>query len=513
MTKTPLYSANLSIGSPTYEYESMLRHWRRCRAVLNGELHAKEHDSELDLINFSNLLVPFSPGMNPVMYKWYLAEAQLPGLVSQYMKVLVGGLLRKEPTIKLPDNIDPSALDWLRDYFTSDNKSIVSFLNEAITEELTTSRCWVSVDFPDLEEGEEGGLPFPVLWKAEDVINWQVSSKGGRTRLRRVVLRYVTHEYSSSPYHADLVPTVADHYLDEQGNYQVQLYQQSTTNDLSLANGEFTFGSLTGFSMIDNSSWEPVGPPRQPKIAGEPMKILPIFPLNGDYRLTPPMLSALVDKEVALYNKVSRRNHLLFGASTFTPVIFSNMQTEEFEKLARQGLGTWMRLSPEDRIDVFRSPSESLSDYEIAIAKDTEELSQLGIRILSPEAGESGVSLEIRNSTQLAQLGLLNTRLSQTMKAIIALMLSWALKTEVPTSEVDFELSADFDPTPLGGDWMRMVTEWYQSRLVPRSLWLKVAKMHDIIPPDYDDEEGVEEIGQDPLVTDPYATQQQTLQE
>lgn len=488
----------------------MLRHWRRARAVTSGELFAKEHDSELDLIDYTNLLVPFSPSMSPAQYRWFVAEAQLPGLVAQYLKVLVGGLLRKEPELTLPDGVDPAATDWLRHSFTSDNKSIVHFLNEALTEELTTSRCWVSVDFPnDLEEGDEG-RPYPVLWRAEDVINWQTSSTKGSTKLTRVVVRYVSHSYTTeNPYHADLVPTVADHYLNSDGNYQVDVYQQEANSGVHLANGELAYSHEFGFNLNSEYKWNKVSE-ALPQLNGNPLNFLPVFPLNGDYKLQPPMLTPLVDKEVALYNKVSRRNHLLYGAATFTPVVISDMNEDQFRSIVQQGLGTWMLLNQGDQVTTLQSPSDSLTNYEAAIAKDSEELSQLGIRILSPEPGESGVSLEIRNSTQLAQLGLLNTRISQTMKAIIALMVSWGLKTELGPEDVDFELSADFDPTPLGGDWMRMVTEWYQSRLVPRSLWLKTAKMNDIIPADYDDEEGLQEIGQDPINA---MNDQQTLDE
>jgi len=88
------------------------------------------------------------------------------------------------------------------------------------------------------------------------------------------------------------------------------------------------------------------------------------------------------------------------------------------------------------------------------------------------------------------------------MAEVLKLMLRWRYGKDLDVEGLDFKLSADFNPTPLGSEWARLVTEWYQNRLIPRSVWLSVAKQHDIIPSDYDDAAGLEEIGQDPLVQD-----------
>ena len=48
---------------------------------------------------------------------------------------------------------------------------------------------------------------------------------------------------------------------------------------------------------------------------------------------------------------------------------------------------------------------------------------------------------------------------------------------------------------------MRLVTEWYQSGLIPRETFVSVAKYNDFIPSDYDDEEAIAAIQTDPLTT------------
>ena len=496
-----------SVGSPTAEYQSMSTQWRRIRAVLQGEAYAKAYDSELDTINYTNLLIPFSPTMTPNQYRWFVAEAQLPGLVAQYLKVMIGGLLRKDPQLELPE-VFADHWDWIYNHFTEDNQPLLAFLNEALTEELISSRAWISVDFPrvteDMDDDTRAQLkPYPVLWKADEIINWQVtrSAATGRPELVRAVFRYVSKDYTEdNPYHPTLVPTVVEHYVDEEGIYTVDSYKQVNAIAVRLDNGEYSVVQQNGGNtdLSGEGEWELVDSVR-PQIQGSYFSRLPIFPLNGNYEPVAPMLAPMVDKEISLYNKVSRRNHLLYGAATYTPYVKSDtIGDEDFRILAQQGLGTWFKVGSADSIEIVTPPTEALSSYENAISQDVEELTMLGIRILAPEAGESGISLSIRNSTQLAQLGLLNTRVSQTMLSVISLMLQWATGEALHPEDVDFSLSADFDPTPLGGDWMRMVSEWYQQGLVPRSLWIRVAKLHDIIPADYDDEEGQQEIAQDP---------------
>jgi len=489
----------------------MIRIWKRCRAILNGELYAKEHDRYLDTVNYTNLLVPFSPRMSQAQYSWYIAEAELPGLTSQYAKILTGGLLRKPPTLNLPGSVPDEASNWLRNRFTEDGRPLIAFLDAAIWEELSTSRGWVSVDFPvipnykDLDtEQKKMVSPYPVLWKAEDVINWQtgIDNDSGRPTLTRVVFRYIDRRYKDSEWHPNLEIVAVDHFLDEQGIYRVQYYRKEGEATVDLINGDLKMTQIFGTELFSNDHWIPDEELITPMMWGEPMKSLPIFPINGEVTLEAPMLTPLIDKEIALYNKVSRRNHLMYGASTFTPVVFSDMSNEDFQGVVNAGLGAWIKLGANDKIDAFRTPTDALADMDRAIEASLSEMTRMGIRILAPEGDQSGIALEIRNSSLTAQLGLLNSKVSATIEEVLKLMLRWKYGADLDVEELEFKLSSDFNPTPLGSEWTRLVTEWYQNRLIPRSVWLSVAKQHDIIPSDYDDLLGIEEIGQDPLIQD-----------
>lgn len=522
-------STNRSIGDPTLAYESLKPQWSRARAVLNGEDFAKSHDKIVDTIMYTNLLIPFSPTMTQEQYNFYKAEAELPGLVSQYAKTLKGGLLRKPPSLTLPTTFTEEAREWLLNDFTGDNQPLIAFLEQAILEELTTSRAVISVDYPEITEEELNLLseeekaqvkPYPVLWQAENIINWQVGKhpKTKVTCLTRIIFRLMNQRFTeANPYHPEYVDTVLMYYLDEVGNCCVQSFKKEQKQE---ENATYSAGQHVNNFRVEAMAkdlWTPLSEPKTLLRFGKPIETIPVFFLNGLINPEEPILLPLVDREISLYNKVSRRNHLLYGASTYTPVVHTDMSESAFAELVAAGLGSWIRVGVEDKIDVLRTPTEALADMEKAIESTITDLANMGIRILSPEGSSdtSGIALTIRNSAQVAQLGTLNTRISDTMKSILCFMLKWRYEDDFKETELKFTLSDDFNPSPIGADWLRLVTEWYESRLIPRSAFINIVKAHDILPSDYDDEEGIKEMQHDidilgvgPTTSDPTLQQE-----
>jgi hypothetical protein len=476
---------NKNEGTPNPVYQEFLPIWTRSRAAMTGEHAVKAHDHR---VSTKNLLIPFSPQMRPEQYDFYKAEAEFPGLTSQYGRVVLGGLLRKRPSLDT-DNEDVQT--WLEEDFTEDGGSLVSFLDEAIWEELVTTRAGVQVDFPVAEnyealDPEERARvkPYPILWKAEQIINWR--ERGGK--LVRVVLRYVEEVDSDEhPMHVDYLEKVKDLYINEEDHYQCDIYQE-----------------VDGASTTEERNatvWEKVAE-YVPEMGGEPLDYIPFWFLNGSVDPLMPVMSGITNREIALYNKVSRRNHLLYSASTFTPVLFSNINDEEFDDIVDRGLGTWIRLSPEDSIDSLKTPTEALGDLNTSIEQTVAEISKMGVRMLAPEGGSdtSGIALEIRNSAQTAQLSILNTKISKTMESVFRTMIDWYYGGDAESIEVTFTMSTDFNPSPIGAEWMRLITEWYQDRLIPRSTFINVAKHNDVLPGDYNDSEAQTEIQEDPAL-------------
>ena len=499
-----------TVADPCAVYESIRPLWEKSRAVIGGERFTKDYDGYLDVLSFSNLLIPFSPSMTQKQYDFYKAEAELPGIVGQYARTVIGGLLRKQPQIKLPDYVPEEAYDWLLAKFSQNNAPMVSFLDEVLWEELKTSRAWVYIDFPKVDaeanlskEEMEALKPYPVIWKAESVINWRIAANDstGEQYIQQVIVRNYEETYEKNEFHPELLDTVWVHEIFE-GYYRIRKYQKATEDSqVVVINGRIQ-QSYTQIAAGNDkqSAYLLVDTIESIMINGERMTQIPVWPLNGSVTVTEPMLMPLIDREVALYNKISRRNHLLYGAATYTPVISSDMPDEDFDAIVAGGLGSWIKLRQGDSASILDTPTSALADMDRAIAASVEDMAKLGVRMMTPEVNQSGVALDIRNAGQTAQLGTLNTKLGNQMASIIGFMLKWRYGIDVPSTDIGFELSDDFNSAPLGSDWLRLTTEWYEKGLVPRSVWLTLLKQNDIIEPDYNDDDGKAEIDEDERV-------------
>jgi len=504
---TPATAVKRSVAEPSDSYHSLKPLWKKSRAVIQGEANVKAHDEILQY-DYTNLLLPFSPTMTQQQYDFYRAEAELPGLTSQYCRVLISALLRKDSHLDLPDDLPDEAYEWIKTNFTLDGMSLFNFLDNALWEELQTSRAWVYVDHPNVTEDEYNSMnpeerqmitPYPIIINAENVINIHTNTHPvtRQRTLTRFITRYLVQRYTSdNPWHPTYIDTVADHYLDEQGYLTIDMYEKyNATNEVKVLNGEIrqdyeNFISEDKYELVNTIT---------PTMFGERINRIPAWPLNGQLDPVEPVLMPLVDREIALYNKVSRRNHLLYGAATYTPVVQSDMTDEEFDTIVSSGLGSWLRVRKDESISVLETPTAALKDMEQSIKATVEEMAQMGIRMLSPEAAASGVALEIRNSAQTAQLGTLNAKVSTTMREIISFMLNWKYNTDYTGNDIEFQMSNDFSPVVGGDAAMRLVTEWYEGGLISRSTFISIAKYNDFLPADYDDEEALQEIQTDPL--------------
>jgi len=496
------------VSDPSFRFDSLYPFYRKSRAIIGGQYAAKAYDCKIDRVKWDNLLIPFSTSMSEDQYAFFRMEAELPGFCSQYMRVLVAGLLRKRPDLILPESVPEGAYDWIMSDFTSDHGSLVGFLDEALEEEITTSRAWVMVNFPYVEENadltpeqKKNLKPYPILMKAESVINWRDGSNPvtGEKGLQMVIIRQTVEKYLPGEFHPSLIDTVWVHEINGAGNYQIRVYEKTPEDSVDVISGDYV-------SKVDanKETFDLVATETNILSHGKHLTSIPIFPLNGMVQGEEPILMPLIDREVGLYNKISRRNHLMYGAATYTPVIKSQMTDEELDKICQAGLGSWLRVQPDEDISILDTPTAALKDMDRAIEQTVLEIARMGIRMLAPDVREqSGVALEIKNAAQTAQLATLNVKISQVMRAIITTMINWRYDMDISEEDVIFNLSPDFNPAPLGEEWLRLVTEWYDTGKIPRSTFLQILKSNDIIPSDYNDDDARQEIEQDDLIAGP----------
>jgi hypothetical protein len=460
-----------TLADPSDEYERLLPVWRRCRAAFEGERAIKELDAILDLISFSNVLTPFSPRMTPEQYNFYRSEAEFPSVTSEFGRMIVGSLTRRSPELVLPEAASAYS-DWLTNSVGQDGGTLLSFITECLKEEIQTGRGWIHVDHP--VEDRPDADPYPIVLPAESVINWRVSEEEGLSILSRVVVRGTFEDTSENEAHPSIGRVITDHRIDA-GVYKVRSYR--------LKSGEI-FNKDTPFEEST------------PLVGGRTLNFIPIWPIGGQLLSTTPYLEAFVFKEFHLYNKMSRRNHLLYGAATYTPYV-TGIGEDGFNDIISRGLGSWLRGDENTKFGVLSTPTEALADMEKAIAASIGELAKLGIRMLTPDVAESGVAIELRNSSQVARLNSISTSVSSTVGQVLAFLIFWKSKGKLDVGKIHFEIAKDFDRRTLDANLLRLATEWYENNRIPRSLWLNIVKSNEIVPTAYDDEVGREEMLRD----------------
>ena len=183
------------VDEPNLAYDSLRDTWRKCRAFSNSQQYVKDSDN---LPSITNYLLPFSPTMSPEQFNFFKAEAEVPGITPQFIRIVVGSLLRKPPVITYKKEISEEIKDWVINEFTIDGGSLIAFLYDALMEEMETSRAWVFIDYPNIASQHvnvmskadwDQVMPYAVIWKAESIINCQTSIVNGKRILSRVVIR------------------------------------------------------------------------------------------------------------------------------------------------------------------------------------------------------------------------------------------------------------------------------------------------------------------------------------
>ena len=506
-SKVKSVNTNKGPGVPTDEYLSQVSEWKRNRAVIQGPSYTKDFDTSP---SHDNLLLPFNPTMTQEQYDFYKAEAEVPGVSSEFCKMIIGGLLRKQPLLELPEDAPEGAKTWILDDIGSDKSNLITLMSTALWEELQTSRAWFQIDYPVVDlnsltpQQRREVKPYPILHNAENIINWSTSTDiKGIVKLDMLITRYFTTENDpDQPFHPKYIDTVQVHKLDEQGLYVIDTYSINTSDTPSFIDGGIDYK----FNQMSNN-WELTDTNNNLYINGARMDFIPFFPLNGSIDTLDPIMTQVVNREVALYNKISRRNHLLYLSATYTPVVKSDSLTEsEKDQLAKQGLGTWMFVNKDDTVETLSTPTDALKDMEEAIKNGYDELTRIGIKMLSLEPNNSdtsGVALGIRNAAQNAAISTLNAKVSEAMKKVIKTLINWRYDVQMTEADIRFNLSGEFTASPRGPEWMRLVTEWYQNGLIPRSTWLEIIKNNDALPSDYDDSKGEDEISNDARIISP----------
>lgn len=125
---------------------------------------------------------------NVLRNRQYKDDALLVNFSALTLEGLSGLIFRKSPKVKIPKKID-----YIKDTATEDDKTLISFATDVVTEVIKLGRCGILVDFPrsesDLFTMDNNLTARMSLYTADKIINWTEARVNGKLQIIQVVLK------------------------------------------------------------------------------------------------------------------------------------------------------------------------------------------------------------------------------------------------------------------------------------------------------------------------------------
>jgi len=221
------------------EYNKSIEDWKQIETCLDGESFIKAKGEKY---------LPFPVALDAderkeddfkSQYSIYLAGAHFVNYTLQAVEDLVAGVFRKSPILeKVPTELE---------YFDSKD-----FTKEAVEIVTSYGRSLVLVDYPTVEKGEttvaeenkDNIRAYTILYKPQDILDWQTKRIGGIEVLIMALLREVVYSDNEEG-----VSTESYRYrklsLDEDGLYIVEVKDDKETTTA-------TFEPVASGSRLDH---------------------------------------------------------------------------------------------------------------------------------------------------------------------------------------------------------------------------------------------------------------------
>ena len=155
-------------------YDKFVDAWEKCRVISEGSESVKTYGEEY---------LPRLKGQSSEDYSSYKKRALFFEGTTRTVQGLVGMMFAKEP--QLTNKKEDDFFDTLMVNF----ETFKTFLKRVAREVVTVGRCGVFVDMAD------GGNPYLVVYKAEDILNWRYVNVEGKLKLTMLVLREEIKQY------------------------------------------------------------------------------------------------------------------------------------------------------------------------------------------------------------------------------------------------------------------------------------------------------------------------------
>lgn len=389
----------------------MLPRWTRCRDCYEGSDAVKAKKTtylpEVDIQT-----------QTTAQYNAYLFRAMFYPATGRTIVGLVGAVFQKEISADAPPGID----DHLGN-ITKAGETLEVFAYQIMTEDLMTGRYGILIDM-----AAEGGQPYWLRYRAEDILSVRRERISGVETLSRVVLQEIISEQDPEDEFVD--PQIKQiRVLDlVDGAYRVRLYREKEEGSV-----EYEPYMPEGQDRHDNV----------PQRRGESLPFIP-FVLPDDKK--PPLLD-LVDVNLSHYLNKADHEHALHWVGN--PFLWGRGLMAAQGEDIKSGPSTMIEVGEGGCIEMIQASGDALGALVAAMDRKEKTMAMLGARLLEdqPSTQETAEAVRMRHSGEHASLraeaGCVEADLSRALQ-----MHAWWFGTEADPDpskvKASVELNKDF---------------------------------------------------------------------
>lgn len=448
-------------------YNAQMEDWQTSRDFVAGSKAVKHAGAKY---------LPQLSGQDLKEYESYKKRALFYNAVGRTIQGLMGAIYRKPAIVEPPfEYVEKKAMEVTREVFS-------------------VGRVGVLVDLP-----KDGGDPYMVIYKCEQVINWAYIKQGDVKTLSQVVLEEPYSEYDKVAFkHTDkkryrvleLEFPVTDGSEDQddlgEPRYVQIVYEQVEKT---------TLGTTTQTPQVEWIEKSRV----YPEMLGAWMDFIPFKFFNAvdddPDPQRPPMMD-LIEVNISHYHSSADLEH----GRHFTALPTAWVAGFDAQTSLKIGSATaWVTENVSAKAGFLEFTGQGLRALETALESKERLMAILGARLFesSKDGVEAAESIRLRQSADTATASHVARIVSSGIQTCYQWMLDFSLATQ--GSEAFVSINTDLLDTAMSAqDMSALVTAW-QSGAISMETLLWNLKQGEILPPEREFDEEVTLIEQDAL--------------
>jgi len=459
---------NVDAKHPDYEAKYPL--WVKCRDAVEGEEAIK---------SAGEAYLPRLSGQSAEEYGAYVTRAMFYGAAGRTILGLSGAIFRRKMQNRYPE----ANADDLK-YMGRRGESVELFSKNVVDEVLTTGRAGILVDATLNESGDADVVyPYAILYKAEEIINWDFEIIDGVERPILVVLEeYVSERSADDPFTHDVVCRYRELVLED-GVYKQRLWHKVTNIDDLAVSGRLTKQHEDAWKVISE-----IVPQRN---KGGTFDFIPFQFVNSRDLATqpskPPLLD-LVNINLSHYRTSADLEHGRHYTALPTPVLtgVDNIDTSTL----KMGPGSaWKLSNPEARAMLLEFTGAGIASLRDGLADKERLMAIAGGRMLEERFKESEATATVllRQAGEHATLGGIADTVSEGMTNVVWWLCDWSSK--VNQEEINIRLNNDFGVRVIDSQRLMALFNAYQSGGMSFEVWFYNLQQMGAYPDDATPEE------------------------